>query len=302
MEFHQMRYFVAAAEAPSFSQAARDAHVTQPAMSRQIALLEQRLGVNLFDRHKQRVHLTEAGRFFLPKCKQILCDAETARQQVRERFGKARRTLRLGFLGPFLDDLVAPCVRDFKLRHKQVAVSLFDLPPRAQLERLAAHELDAAILANLDADHRQAFRLRVVSRHRTAIALPEAHPLARQRRLALARLADADWVSLADAFFPGRRAFLVGAAAGAGFAPRIALEVDSVALMLGAVAAGDGVALVPRHSQKLPHAGVVFVPLAEPAPVLELLLLTAPGPQAPELAVLADLLVARAKGLDEGAP
>ena len=69
MEFHQLRYFVAAAEAASISAAARREHVTQPALSRQIALLETQLGVDLFERRKQRIHLTEAGRWFLPRAR-----------------------------------------------------------------------------------------------------------------------------------------------------------------------------------------------------------------------------------------
>ena len=71
----------------------------------------------LFDRVRKRIQLTEAGRFFLVKAKQLLCDAESGVQQVREQFGGVRCTLRLGFIGPFLDDLVAPAVREFQQRH-----------------------------------------------------------------------------------------------------------------------------------------------------------------------------------------
>jgi DNA-binding transcriptional LysR family regulator len=302
MEFHRLRYFVAAAETLSISRAAVREHVSQPAMSRQIALLEAELGVPLFARVKKRIHLTEGGRFFLPRARQILCDAETAVQQLRESHGKARRTLRLAFLGPFLDDLVAPSVRELKKRHPRLAVSLFDLPPRAQLDRLQSHELDAAILANLDEEHRRIFAVRPLSRHRMAVALPEGHALARERSVDLARLRGEDWVSLSDAFFPGRREFLRQVAAVAGFEPRIAAEVDSVALMLGAVAAGEGIALVPDHAKKLPHAGCVFVAIAPPAPVAVLLLVTQPRPAAlgRELADLAELLAARARGIGEG--
>ena len=67
-------------------------------------------------------------------------------QQVGERFGAARRTMRLGFLPVYLDDLVAPAVREFRQRHAGTQVSLFELPPRAQLDRLRARELDAAVL------------------------------------------------------------------------------------------------------------------------------------------------------------
>jgi len=136
MEFHQLRYFVAAAEELSVSRAAIRIHVSQPALSRQIRLLEEELELKLFDRIKQRIHLTEAGKFFLVKARQILCDSESAVQQAQEKFGGVRRTLRLGFLSPFLDDLVAPVVREFQQRHPRSKVSLFDLPPRAQLDRL----------------------------------------------------------------------------------------------------------------------------------------------------------------------
>jgi DNA-binding transcriptional LysR family regulator len=299
MEFHQLTYFVAAAETLNMSRAAERVHVSQPAMSRQIALLEDELGVFLFDRIKKRIHLTEAGRFFLPRARQLLCDAETSLQQVREQFGRARRTLRLGFIGPFLDDLVAPTVKELKGRSPRIGVSLFDLPPRAQLERLRNHELDAAILGNISDDLREQFTIRRLSRHRMAVALPESHPLARRRAVALADLRDADWISLGEAFFPGRREFLRQACAQAGFEPRIAAEVDSVPLMLGAVAVGDGVALVPGHSRKLPHEGCVFVAITAPAPAAELLLVTSKRLPSPELTMLADLLAGRARTLSE---
>ncbi|NJM38259.1 MAG: LysR family transcriptional regulator [Akkermansiaceae bacterium] len=117
MEFHQLRYFVAAAEELSVSKAAERTHVTQPALSRQIKLLEEEIGVRLFERIKQRIHLTEASKFFLEKARQILCDSEMTVQRTREEYGGARKTIRLGFLSPFLDDLVAPVVREFQQRH-----------------------------------------------------------------------------------------------------------------------------------------------------------------------------------------
>jgi len=212
MEFHQLRYFVAAAEELSVSKAAERVHVSQPALSRQIRLLEEEIGLRLFDRIKQRIHLTEAGKFFLLKARQLLCDSEMAVQRVREEFGGVRKTLRLGFLSPFLDDLVAPVVREFQQRHPASKVSLFDLPPRAQLDRLRLHELDAGILANLDDEERKRFDVRRLSRHRFVVVLPESHRLARRKSVKLPELAEDDWVSLSNALFPKRREFLIGTA------------------------------------------------------------------------------------------
>jgi DNA-binding transcriptional LysR family regulator len=299
MEFHQLRYFVAAAEAGSVTAAAAREHVTQPALSRQIALLETQLGVDLFERRKQRIHLTEAGKWFLPRARQLLCDAAICEQQLRESFGNAKRTVRLGLLAPFFDDLVAPAVRELKKRHRGVNIGLFDLPPRAQLERLAAHELDAALLGNLEPAHREQFLVRPLSKHRFAAVLSEAHPHAGARSLPLAALRSDDWVSLSDHAFPGRREFLRAACAAAGFDPRIVAETDSLSALLAAVATGDGVAIAPRHAAKLPHAGCVFVALQEPVPTIELLLVSPRGGETAEMRTLAQLLTARARALSD---
>lgn len=297
MEFHQLRYFIAAAEALSVSRAAEKQRVSQPAMSRQIAMLEDELGVALFDRIRKRIHLTDAGRFFLGKARQIVCDSETGAQQVREQFGKARRTLRIGLIGPFLDDLVAPAVREFRQQHPRVQVSLFDLPPRAQLDRLRSHELDAAILGNIEDHERGQFTIRKLSRHRFAAVLPENHRLAKKSAIQLSALAAERWVSLSDAFFPGRREFLRQTCVRAGFEPDVVSEVDSLSVMLGAVAAGEGIALAPMHARKLPHVGCVFVRLSAPVPVSDLLLVLPPRPPESDLAALIRLIVARAAAL-----
>lgn len=294
MEFHQLRYFIAAAEDLNISAAAKRLHVTQPALSRQIAVLEAELGVALFDRIRKRIHLTDAGRFFLPKARQIVCDAETGAQQLREQFGNARRTLRLGFLTPFLDDLVAPAVREFRQRHPKAQVSLFELPPRAQLDRLRNHELDAAILGNISDAERAFFSIRTLSRHKMAAVLPEDHVLAGRKSIKLSALKTEPWVSLSDAFFPGRREFLRSICQEAGFEPQIVNEVDSLSMMLGAVTAGEGVAVMPAHAGKLPHGGCVFVPLAAPVPLSELLLVLPKQEPSRELTTLTSLIAENA--------
>jgi DNA-binding transcriptional LysR family regulator len=173
MEFHQLRYFVAAAEELSISKAAERVHVSQPALSRQIKLLEDEIGVKFFDRIKQRIHLTEAGKFFLINARQLLCDSESAIQRTQENFGGVRRTLRLGFLSPFLDDLLAPVIREFQQRHVRSKVSLFDLSPRAQLDRLRLRELDIGILANIDDEDKKLLDVHTLSRNHFIAVIPE---------------------------------------------------------------------------------------------------------------------------------
>ena len=297
MEFHQLRYFVAAAEELSVSKAAERVHVSQPALSRQIRLLEEEIGLRLFDRIKQRIHLTEAGKFFLLKARQLLCDSEMAVQRVREEFGGARKTLRLGFLSPFLDDLVAPVVREFQQRHPASKVSLFDLPPRTQLDRLRLRELDAGLLGNLDDEERKRFDFRRLSKHRFVVVLPEIHRLSGRKSVKLAELAGEEWVSLSNAFFPKRREFLIETCGTAGFVPRIVSETDSLPMMLAEIGTGGGVGLMPGHAAKLPHAGCVLLKLTSPVIESELFLVTPKAPASKEMESLIALLKERAAGI-----
>ncbi len=264
MEIHQLRYFVAAAEAQSVTAAAQRVHLSQPALSRQIRALEDEIGVPLFRRHRQRIHLTDAGRFFLDRARQILCDLETSVQQTREHFGGKTRTIRLGFLNIFLDDLVAPAVRLLKKSHPAAGLSLFELSPHAQLERLRQGELDLAVLGNLEEADRVDFQIVSLASSAMAAVLPEDHRLAGRKQIDLRELAGEGFVSLSDSAYPGRRRFLAGICRLRDFEPRIAEESDSLPLLLVAVAGGAGVALLPEHSRKLPHTGCVFVRLKTP--------------------------------------
>lgn len=299
MEFHQLRYFVAAADAMSMSRAAERVHVSQPALSRQIALLEEEIGVLLFDRIRKRIHLTEAGGFFLAKARQLLCDAESGVQQVREQFGGVRRTLRLGFITPFLDDLVAPAVREFQQRHSNSRVSLFDLAPRAQLDRLRQHELDAAILGNIDDHERDQFTVKRLSQHRMAVVLPEGHSFAGKKSIKLSALKSDEWVSLSNAFFPGRREFLLETCRQAGFIPQITAELDSLPMMLATIATSGGVGLIPAHAKKLPHGGCVILTLSEPVIKTQLLLILPKVTPTLEMAGLIALIQERAAELGD---
>ncbi len=271
MELRHLRYYIAVAEEQNITRAAARLHVSQPPLSRQIRDLEDEIGVNLLDRVGKSVRLTEAGRAFLVKARRIVCDAETAVQQLREEFGSAKRTLRLGFISPFTDDLIAPAVREFRKTHPRVLVGLLDLSPRAQLDRLRAGELDVAILGNIGEEDRARFRVQRLRRGKMVIVLPEGHALAGRKSVRLSALAAEPWVSLNEAFFPARRTFLQQACREAGFEPRILMELDSLPLMLASVAGGEGVGIMPAHAAKIAHAGCVLVNIAGAAPTTELL-------------------------------
>ena len=131
-----------------------------------------------------------------------------------------------------------------------------------------------------------------------AAVLPDDHRLAGRRHVDLKELAGDALVSLSDSVFPGRRQFLRGICQARGFEPRIAEECDSLNLVLGGLAGGAGVALLPAHSAKLPHAGCVCVRLKAPVVYAEVVAVHKPGADGGALAELLDHLaeVAAAMG------
>jgi DNA-binding transcriptional LysR family regulator len=299
MQFHQLRYFVAAADLLNITRAAEREHVSQPALSRQIRLLEEELGAALFKRVKKRVLLSEAGKAFLPLARRILCDAETAAQTIREQFGVGAHTVRLGFITPFLDDLVAPAVRDFQQSHARTEVRLFDLPPSGLLERLRNGQIDIALLGNMEERDGKHFDSLPLWEHRLDIVLTASHPLAKRQSLRLSELRDGPWASLSDSFFPGRRRFFQAVCARAGFTPRKVLELDTIPMLLASVSTSEAAAILPGHARKFPHAGCVFVRLSDPVVKNTLLLVRRRNESDPQANALAKTLQAHAARLEK---
>jgi DNA-binding transcriptional LysR family regulator len=121
-----------------------------------------------------------------------------------------------------------------------------------------------ALLGNVPAEDSELLGWRYVFRSRMAIVLSEDDPRSKRKQLSLKELAADSFVSLSDDTFPGRRLFLQSMCRGQGFEAEITTECESIPLMIGCVAAGDGVGILPQHCQKFPHHGARFVLMKTP--------------------------------------
>lgn len=265
MQPAQLRAFVAAAEAGGIAAGARRLGMAQPGLTRHLGELERSAGARLLDRGRKGSRLTAAGRWLLPRARRLLADLETVGQQFEEQHGRGGRTLRVGCIGPLMDDLALPAVEALGRDEGRWRVAVFALTPQEQLDRLREGELDAAILANAgEADWRR-YRSQVVLRTRMAAVLPRRHRLTFRPALRLGELRHEAWASLDESVFPGRREFLLEGCRRAGFAPRDVREAPSLEAMFAMIAASGRVGIAPLHAAKLPHAGCVFVPLTSPS-------------------------------------
>ncbi len=299
MELQQLRYFVAAAECLSVSRAAEQLKVSQPAVSRQIKLLESELGVLLFERIRKRIRLTGAGRMFLGRARRVLNESETAVKMVRERFGQERSVLRIGFIAMLMDDLVVPSVNRLLRGRGGLEVALVDLYPRPMLRMLREGEIDVALTAEPAEGEALGLVGTSVWRHRLSVVLPEGHRLAKRSAVRMADLRRETWVMLSERTISVRHRAVDEMFSRAGFEPENVVEVSSWQTLLAAVATGQGVTLLPYHASKLAHAGCCFIPVSVPDIRLDLQVFRRIGDERPEVDAISEAFRARAADLGE---
>ncbi len=264
MELRHLRYFIAVAEALSFTKAADKLRLAQPSLTRQVRNLEDEIGVQLFDRSNNRVVLTEPGRRFLFDSKKVLamCAESVAAVQAME-LGESLH-LNIGYVANIHHGLLPATLGAFRKLCPRVALNLFDMGSSAQFEALSAHKIDLGFVGLGPSLSDRDLLSECVAHDAMLVFLPARHPLAKKAKIKLAELASQFFVGMSPKMYPGKREWLIETCENAGFAARILQEVDSEIAAIKFVADGLGIALLPEQITALPHEGVVFRPLTPP--------------------------------------
>jgi LysR family transcriptional regulator, hydrogen peroxide-inducible genes activator len=259
MELHQLRYLCAIADTGSFSRAAEHCHVAQPSLSQQISKLEDELGARLFDRLGRSIRLTDAGRTFLPHARAVLHHTELARNEVDGRRRDTRGAITVGVIPTIAPYFMPARIAAFTRKFPGAALRIVEETTEALVESLRTLALDVAILS-LPLKHRD-FEIVPLLTEPLFAALPPGHPRAAARTLALRDLRDDQFVLLRDSHC--FRGVTLAACERARLAPRVAFESGQFASLLGMVAAGLGVTLVPQMALD-PIAGCRYVRISDP--------------------------------------
>ncbi len=261
MELRHLRYFVAVAEALSFSRAATTLHVSQPSLSRQIKDLEEEMGVLLLDRSKNPISLTAAGRSFLADSRQLLA-TNLANVETAQRLSQGEpRQLNIGYIANLHYELLPATLGAFRRLHPKVALNLFDMTCAEQLRALAGGKIDLGFVGLRESLEGTGLRGECIRLYKVLVALPAHEPLAAKARIRLQDLETRFFLGLAESSCQASREWLLNLAPTAGFTPRILQDADREPAMLSFVAAGLGVALLPEPIRRIAHEGVVFRPL-----------------------------------------
>jgi LysR family transcriptional regulator, transcription activator of glutamate synthase operon len=263
MDIRQLEIFVACAHRASFTHAAQELGIAQPAVSQAIARLEDDLGVSLFDRRGRDVRLTEEGGQLLPYARSVLKEMEAARRMMEHVRTRKNARLRVGVTPTVATHLLPRVLAALRQDHPHIDVILRESGNATLLSMIERGLVDLGIIV-------------VAAEHPTIVIEPlftEPLLLAVAEHSALAAKAHGAPISLAlakdERFILYRASYHLRAATIEGcrraqFAPQVALEGGEMETVLRMVEAGLGVSLVPRLAFQSARPGVAALAVSDP--------------------------------------
>jgi molybdate transport repressor ModE-like protein len=239
----------------SFSAAADALGYTQPAVSRQIALLEQETSATLLERRPGGVRLTDAGELLVGHADTVLARLQDAEDDLGALLGLRAGRLRMSTLTSAAATIVPLAIAEFRQQLPAVELSVAMLDPVGLVPVLRSGELDLALCNDPSLGELPDIETIHLFDEPMLIALPRDHPLAARKRLRLIDLAGERWMLGTTTACPDADRFILACHA-AGFDPQIAFHNDDYTAILGFVGAGVGVAPVPEMVVRTPPENV----------------------------------------------
>jgi LysR family hydrogen peroxide-inducible transcriptional activator len=256
MEVHQLRYFCAVAETGSFTRAAAREQVAQPSLSQQIMKLEEELGVRLFDRLGRAVRLTEPGQIFLPRARTVLGELRAAKEEVAEKQSTVTGKVSVGVIPTIAPYFLPPRIALFSRKYPNATITVMEDVTVRLMDRLRGGLVDLAIMALPARGHDlECYPLRT---ERLFAILPKGHALSRKRSVKMKELRSEPFLLLRDDHC--FRDTAIEVCKQARIMPQVVFESGQFSSILGMVAAGLGISIVPEMAvEKRPDCSSVLI-------------------------------------------
>ena len=262
MELRQIRYFRRVAAEMSFTRAAEVLNMAQPPLSRQIKMLEEEMGVELFERVGRGIKLTEAGRYFLDQTDLMLKKLSETVQATQRVGRKEKRRVGIGFVPSVLYGYMPGFIRQLRALDQSIEISLLEMITLQQFEALKTGRIDIGIGRILLSDP-EIERL-VLWEERLIVALPKEHALAKCTTLSIEQLIPESLILYPARPRPSYADYVLDIFRQQGGVPEHIQEVNELQTALGLVAAGFGLAIVPESVEGLFSKDVKYVSLTSP--------------------------------------
>ena len=259
MEMHQVRYFLAVAQALNFSRAAEKCNVSQPSLSRAVQQLEGELGGPLFRRERHLTHLTDLGEMVRPHLETVYEAAIKAKRVSQDISQLKRVPLKLGIMSTISPDEIVDLIAALKTRHDGLELHLCDANAKELHERLLAGDLEVVIYALPSEEFDERTHVIPLFREQMVIAVHRGHRLASESAYPVKELNGESYIHRMNCEFAGYADHILQEK-GVTCTPTYWSERDDWTLAM--VAAGLGFAFMPENAARRPD--IVALPVVEP--------------------------------------
>lgn len=243
MNLQQIQYFLALADELHFWKTSEKIFITQSALSRHIKSLEQELGLQLFERNKRNVKLTKAGEFLRKEYAKILTDFESVTRHAQQIATGEIGAIRIGHPASITFSLLPEMLLALNQKHPNVVAQMIELEATDVNSALLGHHIDIAF--NREFGKVKEIASKLILTENFALVVPADHHLKQNSKINLSDLQD-EWFVLPSLAGKSEHVGQLQAIfQQAGFAPRIRFESDFGATLLGLVAKGLGISLMP---------------------------------------------------------
>ena len=290
MDIPQLRTLIHVAELGSLSKASDRLHIAQPALSRQVRLLEEELGVRLFERHGRGMILTEQGRDVLRHAMRVMVELEDIRAVVADENAPLRGHVSIGMPPTASDILSEPLVAAFRDMHPEATLRIVSAYSGYLLDWLHRGEIDAAIL--YDPKSARTLRITPLLEERLFLIGPPGSPFNLDTPVPFRALAEQRL--LLPSVGHGLRSILDRHALEAAISLNVRVEADSYSTLKSLVRSGHGVTVLPLAPihEELAAGGLTAAPLIDPVPVRRLIMSYPSDRPTPRLARFAGQVIA----------
>ncbi|WP_075181724.1 LysR family transcriptional regulator [Pantoea sp. 1.19] len=262
IEMRHLRYFIAVAEECHFGRAARRLAISQPPLSQQIMALEALLGARLLSRTNRSVQLTAAGEQFLLDARQIVQQTAQAAERAARLHQGLEGELRIGFTSSApLIPAVSDALLRFRQRYPAVHISMREMNTRQQLTPLEEGHLDLSVMRNTPLPPSLDWQL--LRREPLMALVHRDHPLADRGAISIRALANEPFIFFDPHVGTGLYSDILALLQRYAITPFVTQEVGEAMTILGLVATGLGVSLLPMAFRRAQLDNLVWLPLLE---------------------------------------
>jgi len=260
-DLRQLRYFLAIAHTLNFRKASEQLHIAQPALSRQIAQLEQALDCQLFDRQKRQIKLTDAGQYLAEALPSLFENINTISARTTAISNGKVNKLKFGYSSAAMSSFLPSIIKKLNVELEDCEFEFVEKTSDELIQAVIDKNLDAAFL--LHRPDNVLLNTYAIKSGSAGVVLPEEHPLTKKDEVSFSDLAEETLILFPRKTNPTMYDEVIAQCHKAGFSPRHIIETTPRSTAIAMVAAGQGIATLAAPLRHSCISGTIYKPLPQ---------------------------------------